>query len=196
MLNDLVPVKTADGHAELAQRVRGLSQRHRTVLLLVDGRRSLQQVRAMAAAAGVPAQVFDELVALGLVRTVPPTSPGELAPPEPLPSDDSLLPAAASLLPESEHGAFVDIPLDPVPDELVDGPLEQARELLQKALRNEAPVSGSLLMMRLRRAGNRQEVAAMLGEIEQRIRKPRKKLLVDQLLRQVKYLLSLPPAEP
>ena len=34
------PVKTAAGQDELTHRSRGLGQRHRTLLLLVDGRRS------------------------------------------------------------------------------------------------------------------------------------------------------------
>ena len=64
---DEVPFKTAAGVDELARRLRGVSQRHRTVLLLVDGRRTLQQVLALAEAAGVPAGVFDELQAMQLV---------------------------------------------------------------------------------------------------------------------------------
>jgi hypothetical protein len=147
----------------------------------------------MAAAAGVPPQVFEELVALGLVRNA--------ASPEPRPkpdghADDSLLPPVQSLLPESEQGAFDETPLDPVPDQLVDGPMEQARELLLKALRSEAPVAGSLTIMKLKRAASRGEVASLLAEVEQRIRKPRKQLMATQLLRQVKYLLTLPPSEP
>ena len=63
----LIPVKTSDGHAELASRQRRLSQRHRTVLLLVDGRRTQLQVRALALQAGAPDNCFDELLDLGLI---------------------------------------------------------------------------------------------------------------------------------
>lgn len=194
MLSNLVPVKTADGHAELARRVRGLGQRHRTVLLLVDGRRTVQQVLQMAAAAGVPPEVFDELLALRLVSTALPGENAQKAA-EP-PSDDSLLPSVGALLPESEQGAFDEIPLDPVPDQLVDHPLEQAREMLMRALRTEAPVAGSLTVRKLKRARDRSEVAALLEEIEQRIRSPRKRLMTAQLMRQVRYLLTLPVGEP
>lgn len=65
--DDELPVKTADGVAELARRTRGLGQRYRTLLLLVDGRRTRRQVVELGAAAGVGSGVFDELVALGLV---------------------------------------------------------------------------------------------------------------------------------
>ena len=64
---ETVPSKTPDGVAELAHRIRGLSQRHRTVQLLVDGRRTVQQIVATAQAAGVAALVFDELFEMGLV---------------------------------------------------------------------------------------------------------------------------------
>lgn len=194
MLSNLVPVKTDDGHAELARRLRGLGQRHRTVLLLVDGRRTVQQVRQMAAAAGVPAEVFDELVALGLVSTrLPGETVQKAAPP---PSEDSLLPSVGALLPESEQGAFDEIPLDPVPDALVDQPLEQAREMLVRALRAEAPVAGSLTLLKLRRARDRAELGALLPEIDQRLRSPRKQLMTTQLMRQVRHLLTLPAGEP
>ncbi len=43
----MAPSKTAEGHAELSHRTRGLSQRYRTVLLLVDGRRTADEVRAL-----------------------------------------------------------------------------------------------------------------------------------------------------
>lgn len=78
-----IPCKTAAGHAELAARDRQLSQRHRTLLFLVDGQRPLTEVLRLGALAGVPRAYLDELIALGLVVvTVPlpqaPVSPSEL----------------------------------------------------------------------------------------------------------------------
>jgi hypothetical protein len=63
-----IPVKTPDGLAELHTRRRRLSQRHRTLLLLVDGRRGEAQVRAMGAQAGVPDSCFSDLLAFGLIE--------------------------------------------------------------------------------------------------------------------------------
>jgi len=48
MASGAVPIKTPEGHAELGTRRLRLSQRHRTVLFLVDGRRSEAQVKALA----------------------------------------------------------------------------------------------------------------------------------------------------
>jgi hypothetical protein len=195
MQSNRVPVKTDQGQAELSQRSRGLSQRHRTVLLLVDGRRTVGQVVQMAAAAGVPGQCFDELVALGLVAAtdgapLPAVASGELAAGE----GDSLLPPLRSLLPESAPGEFDDAPLEPgdsVPA-TGDARLEEAREMLSRALRNEAPVSGALTLMKVRRAASREELEALIDEVEQRVRKPRRQLMIKQLIRQVRHLLTLP----
>jgi hypothetical protein len=57
-----IPVKTADGQAELSNRQRRLSQRHRSVLLLVDGRRSEAEVRRLARQAGAGDSCFGELI--------------------------------------------------------------------------------------------------------------------------------------
>ena len=194
MQMDEVPVKTADGIAELARRTRGLGQRHRTVLLLIDGRRTAQQVLGLAQAAGVPAAVFDELLALGLIA-----GPGAAAQQQPrdadhidLPlaggADSSLLPPAGSLLPESAWSTLSGAALEPE----IDRPLEEARQLLLRALREQAPVTGSLTMMRLRRAATRDEVEALLDEVELRLTKPLRRIVTAQTLRHVRHLLGLP----
>ena len=73
------PVKTALGHEELRQRTRTFSQRHRTVLLLVDGKRLQDEVLALALKAGVAPNFFDELVAAGLVDLQEPVAEAEVA---------------------------------------------------------------------------------------------------------------------
>lgn len=80
------PVKTALGHEELRQRTRTFSQRHRTVLLLVDGKRQRDEVLALALKAGAAPNFFDELVAAGLVDLQAPPEPFA-AEPEPALAD-------------------------------------------------------------------------------------------------------------
>lgn len=75
MPNPATPVKTPLGHQELRERTHGLGQRHRTVLLLVDGRRSLAEVLAMAHQAGAQTSHLESLVELGMIEL-----PGELLP--------------------------------------------------------------------------------------------------------------------
>ena len=94
-----IPVKTPDGQAELNQRQRRLSQRHRTVLLLVDGRRTVSQVRYLALQAGATESCFGELLDLGLIAL----------PPEPPQPPITTVP----IRPQPDGGPVeVDIPLD------------------------------------------------------------------------------------
>ena len=184
---DTVPSKTPDGVAELAHRLRGLSQRHRTVLLLVDGRRTVAQIVATARAAGVPEPVLQELVTMGLVALPEAGAEHVDLPLESKPAgDSSLLPSVRSLLPESGWST-----LPPVAD-AVDRPLQEARELLMRALRAQAPVSGSLTLMKLKRAATRDDVESLLDEVEQRLRKPHRMIIAAQTMRHVRHLLSLP----
>jgi hypothetical protein len=181
------PVKTAEGQAELLQRTRGLGQRYRTLLLLVDGRRSSGEVKHMAAQAGVPDTCFDELVQLGLIVSRP-RSAGK--PSRARGGESSLMPSALTLAPES---AWRDTEgRVPRPPGGGDGPLEEARALLMRAVRNEAPVTGALTLLRLKRAATRAELEDLLDEVEQRIRKPRKLIVAAQTMRHVRHLLSLP----
>lgn len=62
------PRKTELGQEELRKRTRKLSQRHRTVLLLVDGKRSRTEVLTLAQQAGSAPSLFDELLAMGMVE--------------------------------------------------------------------------------------------------------------------------------
>lgn len=196
MRSEEVPVKTAEGADELARRIRGLSQRHRTMLLLVDGRRTLQQILELAGAAGVPHAVFDELLEMQLVAPTLP-NPQELAQADhielPLAadtttSDSSLLPSVRSLLPESGWSTLSGAPIESE----VDRPLEEVRELLIKAVREQAPVTGSLTLMKLRRAATRDDMESLLDEVEQRLKKPRRMIVVAQTMRHVRHLLGLP----
>ena len=186
-IEEAIPVKTPDGVSELAHRARGLSQRHRTVLLLVDGQRRVSQILSTAQAAGVQASVFDELVSLGMVK-MHAVDHIDLPLDAALNGDSSLLPAARSLLPESGWSTLSGA----AADSEIDRPLQEARELLMRALRAQAPVSGSLTLMKLRRATTRDEVEALLDEVEQRLRKPHRMIIAAQTLRHVRHLLSLP----
>lgn len=219
-----VPMKTPEALAELSSRQRKLSQRHRTVLLLVDGRRPEEEVRQLAVAAGSPDTCFDELLDLGMIsRPAPLDEPAPSPAPElpvpaavaplsgPLAPDSvvSLLPAAASLHPDSHLDSSINelsgAAMDAVEAERLEGvvqdeALEEARAILLRAVRAEAPVAGSLTMMRLRRARTREDIESLLEEVESRIFKPFKGLWASQTMARVRELLatqppfSLPPA--
>lgn len=213
-----VPVKTPEGQAELSQRTLRLSQRHRTALLLVDGRRSMVQVQTLAQQAGVPQSCVDELLQLGLIivsqttvalpraTTVTAAPPLQidvlLDDPAPGPSqldapDDSELPASRTLQPESvftdsKQAEFTaaDATISELAATRSDDAFDEARDILLRAVRAEAPVAGSLTLLRLRRARTRADLEALLDEVEARISKPQRQLAAGQTLRRVRQLLD------
>jgi len=196
-----VPVKTPDGQAELSSRQRRLSQRHRTVLLLVDGKRDQDQVRALARQAGAPDSCFGELLQMGLIAlpvVAPAAAIGSLHIDIPLDaaSEDveSVLPPVRTLAPDSvlDSGSPLNDSmlqdLDAIAD-AADPALEEARSVLMRAVRAEAPLAGSLTLIKLRRARTRGELAELVDEVESRIVKPYRSLAAQQLLRHVKQML-------
>lgn len=212
-----VPVKTPEGQAELSQRTRRLSQRHRTALLLVDGRRSMVQVQTLAQQAGVPQSCVDDLLQLGLIIVVqttvalPRAAATTTAPlleidvllddPTAGPSvldaaDDSELPASRTLQPESvftdsKQAEFTaaDATISELASTRSADAFDEARDILLRAVRAEAPVTGSLTLLRLHRARTRSDLEALLDEVEARISKPQRLLAAGQTLRRVRELL-------
>lgn len=232
------PQKTPEGIAELSARSRGLTQRHRTLLLLIDGQRSLDQVLHLAHQAGVPRAYMDELVALGLVVTpgmanslghMPPAPPPGVAS---APPPSALAPARPALDaidielgndlmlggPGADPGARLEdadsVPAagleddsDPWDDnesfgralstselsalDSSDQSLAEARHVLLQALRQEAPVSGAVTMLRVRRARNREALVALLPEVEQKIGSQRHLSDAARILRRVHELLAV-----
>lgn len=209
----IFPIKTPAGQAEMGSRQRRISQRHRTMLLLVDGKRTEAQVRSLSSQAGVPGICFDELIGLGLI-VVPQAEvrPGDAgsadahAAPGPDVADgnsgfgeDSELPASRTLPPES---TFSDtamgsqppptswLPTEPEDAVTSDDGLERAREMLLRAVRVEAPVAGSLTIFRLRRARTRAELEQLIVEVASRIGKPPHSLVAEQTLRRVRNVLD------
>lgn len=215
MIATTIPVRTAAGQAELNTRERRISQRHRTVLFLIDGKRSAAEVRAMAVQAGVPGSCFDELIASGLIAASsagsvdaarPPAGAATAAAGPSAPAADPLdaapeseLPASLSLSPESGSADSI-VGAQPVTDwqphedaaaaEAADPAFAEAREILLRAVRSEAPIAGALTLRRLRRARHRDDLLALLDEVEARISKPRRVLTTQQTMRRVRHLLG------
>jgi hypothetical protein len=208
-----IPIRTPEGQAELGTRARRLSQRHRTMLFLVDGKRSAIEVRRLAAQAGVPEACFDELIALGLIMLPEPTFSLLLDEPPPLAAlhidlplpgpdevgeDSAPLPASRTLQPDSSMlseftpGDSWLPPQGREGDAVADAGFAEARLILARAVRTEAPVTGSLTLLRLRRARTRADLTALLDEVEARITKPHRSLAAAQTLRRVRHLLSAP----
>lgn len=178
----VVPQRTAAGQAALTRRTRELTPRQRTALFMVDGKRSVDIVLALASQAGAKATDFSDLVRLGLVCT-----PG--LPVAAVLSESSMLPSSQSL-----HGDSIwsQLPEEDTVLRTTDGPLIEARALLVRAVRSAAPLAGALTLRRLKRASTRAELEALLDEVEQRLRKPHRSVIAAQTLRHVRHLLTLP----
>ncbi len=258
-----IPIKTERGLAELAPGQRRLSQRHRTVLFCVDGKRNESQVRQMSVQAGAPPECFDELLAQGLIEFV--SRPVDIALPiaEPLPEQKVVFTGAASsqpaqaIVPKPAVKTFVPAQAAPVPalptasqrvsqvqtdakpletfhviadpdstgfDSLigesthsplstinaaltdrplpldlsapvvratvVDGALEDARQILVHLVKTESPVAGEPTLMHLHRVQTKAEMLALLPEVEWRISKPHRALTVAHTMRLVRQLLG------
>jgi hypothetical protein len=198
-----IPVKTAAGQDELGTRQRRVSQRHRTVLFLVDGKRSAAEVCRMALQAGVPESCFDELVAMGLI-TLPEAAPdaaGVLHVDLPLGGPgaaDSLLPPSRTLYPSlstdstlgDSRGPVSWLPSGGTEPGAIDPVVAEVRLILARAVRAEAPLAGSLTLLKLRRARTRAELAQLLDEVEARITKPHRSLAASLTMQRVRQLLA------
>ncbi len=227
MDSHLIPVKTAQGHDELSSRQRRVGQRHRTLLLLVDGQRTIGEVLHLSGQAGVPEACLEELISLGLV-VVPQSglprwySPAdELAPGvavevelRDLDGNAASVTAAQQLeaavrstednvptstLPDTEFGmstVATDSVMDGFDDEGISpAPLEDARDLLIQAVSTQAPVTGALTLIRLKRARTPMEILALIREVQQRIDRPHRAMATQHMMGRVAQLLSQAEAQ-
>jgi hypothetical protein len=168
-----IPCKTAAGHAEMAAREQRLSQRHRLLLLLVDGQRTLEEVVEQGRRCGVPRGYIDELFALGLIVIGPPPTA-----PMPLDGPDTVSPG----------GVVSDTELARL--DAGDGTFAQARQLLLALLRTHAPVFGAVMMLRVRRARSRAELRALLPDVQARLQRVRPQGEMREQLLRVESLLA------
>lgn len=209
-----IPCKTAAGHAELAARERRLSQRHRTLLLLVDGRRDASEVLRLGERAGVPRAYFDELMALGLIVLAAPVqtpqpaladlawAPTEQtgacrdAPEVPdslpfgWPTDLSSLPRVFSSA-EDSVGFGAPVSNTELSELERDDPaLAQARSVVLQALLATSPVIGAVTMLRVRRSRSRAQLRALLPEVQARLSRPRHLADARLVIQRVEALLA------
>ncbi|MGY0197218.1 hypothetical protein ACWA7J_19295 [Leptothrix sp. BB-4] len=170
---------------------RHLSQRHRAMLLLVDGHRDVDEVLRLARQQGVSRGYLDELQALGLIvvcAPLPQVAEEPLGWPHPSTNFQSDV---------SGPDGLDTIGLAPPPTrtrhaELVeqDASLSQARSLIQQALLSQAPVSGAVTLLRVRRARHRRDLMALLPEVQARLSRPHRLAEARQLISQVERLLA------
>jgi hypothetical protein len=183
-----IPCKTAAGHAELASQDCRLSKRHRVLLLLVDGERSLEEVVRLGRQVGVPRSYIDELFALGLIVIGPPVA-----------QTISEFAALGSDRLPTQPGAMCDTlglggPMGNAELSQLDAQsmsLAQARVAVLQVLRANAPVTGMVTMIRVRRVRSRAELQALLPEVQARLSRSRPLVEARQLMQRVESLLAV-----
>lgn len=137
------PVKTAEGRAEISRRSRALNQRLRTVLLLIDGRRTISQIRTVAEQVGAPDTCLDDLLGMGLVALPEPpvTAPAATA-----------APAAVELAPVVDNAAKappeeVATAATPVVEVTVEQPAQEPQVVIDTAAQALPPAHDSAPMV-------------------------------------------------
>jgi hypothetical protein len=181
------PTRTPAGEDELRHRTRKLGQRYRTVLLLIDGRRSLEEVLGLAQQAGAAVSHFEELVRLELVEI--PAAP-VLAPAASVSGHDADEAMPAPLQPD-EGDMLPTVPIEEPPSEPVTPSaralemppvaaqtlpeaqgtpeqqlLQQVRDLLIDTLRIDSPLFGARTFFRVRSAQSTGELIDLVWEIQ------------------------------
>jgi len=106
-----VPFKTPLGHDELRTRTHRLSQRHRTILLLVDGRRPLAEVLGLAQQAGSSISHFEDVLRMGLVEL-----PIVVVAPDPVMTEPGALATLRTTAVEVEVALPEPVAVEPEPD--------------------------------------------------------------------------------
>lgn len=183
-----IPCKTAAGHAELASQDCRLSKRHRVLLLLVDGERSLDEVVQLGRQVGVPRSYIDELFALGLIVIGPPVA-------QAISEFAAFDPGQTATRPDGGcdtiglGGPMGNTELAQL--DAQDTSLAQARVAVLQVLRANAPVSGMVTMIRVRRVRSRAELRALLPEVQARLSRSRPLVEARQLMQRVESLLAV-----
>jgi hypothetical protein len=186
MTMPMVPTRTAAGEDELRHRTRKLGQRYRTVLLLVDGRRPLEELLSLAQQAGAAIGHYEELVQLGLVEAPVPAADAQEAVPSAPPPEEELPPAETTAAPVATAQPEVPEPspaasepvtavvvqpeavpaADETPEERL---LQQVRDLLIDTLRIDSPLFGARTFFRVRSAQSSDELIDLVWEIEEHL---------------------------
>lgn len=192
----MIPLKTPQGQQELTRRSHGLSQKHRTILLLVDGRRTLDDVMSLAQHAGATPKHFEELLVLKLLRVpeLAVIAAGQIDEVDiPLHTGLTLPPPEEDVAPVVRQAEAVAETAAPIATGAVNEAalmLESVREMLIDMLKIAAPVTGTLTMMKLRRAQGREELADLLYEVQTKVERSRTKPAdVDRTLQHARELL-------
>jgi hypothetical protein len=75
-------------------------------------------------------------------------------------------------------------------ESLLDPVVAEARLILVRAVRAQAPLAGTITLLKLRRARTRADLVGLLDEVESRITKPHRSLAATHTMRRVRQMLD------
>ncbi|MBN8482846.1 MAG: hypothetical protein J0L88_14780 [Xanthomonadales bacterium] len=161
MYDDVIPVKTAAGRQEIEQRSLRLGQRHRTVLIAINGERKLDAVRRQFEAFGDVTALIGELAEAGLIEFLGPAAndvraPAVVAVPTVEPAKPPA-PAAVAVAVHAEAPAL--------------SPLAQARQFMIEAVQRHLGLRAFLLPLKLEKCASARDLRELLPEVRRQLRK-------------------------
>ena len=170
-------IKTSSGTEELRSRARKLSPRLRTMLIMVDGVRSVAELPDAALSLGAPADFLVTLELDGLVSARPPQVQKVPAPAAP-PATAAVTLAAA---------AQVDIPVEE------DGGVDRftaARKLMNDTAVDALGFRAFLFTLKLERCSTSQDLLLLRPEFNQSLAKARGELFARRVADRLRSLLD------
>ena len=150
--------KTEAGQAEVRTRAAGLAQRLRTLLIMVDGARTVAQLQAAAAQVGAPADALDQLLQAGLVA-VRSAAPAR--------SSSAASRAAASAAPPPAPAAA------PAPAAGLPDRLRVARQYINDTIVDAVGVRAVFFTLKVERCYSADDLEGLLPEFERLLSKAR-----------------------
>lgn len=158
MHDDVAPNKTDAGRDEIRQRSRGLPGALRSILLLVDGQRTVGQLRGVIAGLHAPVDALEQLAGMGLVSIA-------------AHADAPIAVAASAGAPSGTAGHY--------------GVLYA---LMSDAVREHLGLRGYFLQLRIERCGNAEELLAVLPDLATALGKARDFALATEFEQRLRAL--------
>lgn len=168
-------VKTDKGREALAKRVPELGPRLRSMLILVDGQRSLSELEKLGAGLGGGATLLEQLLAQGWIASPDQHAPFRETVPfsETQPQTERPSTPAAAVVPVAEPS----MPADVVPEAL---PFADARRLVVRFVNDHVGPPGEALAIRVEACKNMAELQAQLPRVRDGLKNHRGAAMVQR----------------
>lgn len=149
-----LPVKTNDGRDEIQNRSRKLPPVLRSILLIIDGERSVRHLRDLIASLHGPADALEQLESMGLIASSAAVAASALAH-APTPGAAFTVQVAAPLVDPAQR-------------------YQTQYALMSETVREHLGLRGYFLQLKIERCSNSEELAELLPDLSAALAKARK----------------------